>query len=98
MWWNDNRANIAFLKPEDSIKLKNVPITTAQLRNDYYTKNRKKDFEKDLIEKCGFTHELSQKITSAMWEALESDSYFMNSIKKEQDTRNAMLIIADVCS
>lgn len=96
MWWNDNRANIFFLNPDDSVKLKKLPLTTADLRRDYFAKNRQKDFEQELIQKCGFTQETAKRIADGMWEAMRNDSYFVESLKKEEDSRKGIIVLGEV--
>ena len=96
MWWNDIRANISFLRPEESIKLKNLPITTSELRTQFYAQDKQVEFEEELVDKCGFSKDLAERIATCMWKALQGDSYFIETLQKEKETRKGMIMVGEV--
>ena len=98
MWWNDIRANISFLRPEESIKLKNLPITTSELRSQFYAQDKQVEFEDELVAKCGFTKDLAQRIATCMWKALQGDAYFIETLQKEKETRKGLIVVGEVSS
>eukprot|EP00770_Monocercomonoides_exilis_P005868 MONOS_5840.1-p1 / transcript=MONOS_5840.1 / gene=MONOS_5840 / organism=Monocercomonoides_exilis_PA203 / gene_product=unspecified product / transcript_product=unspecified product / location=Mono_scaffold00175:68644-70324(-) / protein_length=503 / sequence_SO=supercontig / SO=protein_coding / is_pseudo=false len=47
------------------------------------------------MSKCNFSQELSSKIADEMWSALEQDTYFIESLRKEQDLHKGIINLGE---
>ncbi|KAK2959372.1 hypothetical protein BLNAU_5681 [Blattamonas nauphoetae] len=94
-WWQDNRADLSFLSPEDTLKLKQLPITTADIRKDFFSQGKKEEFSSAVRDTCQFTQKEANAIADAMFSAMQNDTYLVESLQKEEDVRTGMLRIGE---